>query len=286
MGLLELPNKPYREFAQVAKRMVDAKANGLANWVNALGSLNYLNPSWQDEAMAIIAKLNLLIQALKAIDKQTEDWQITLKNLAGYSQSSKELLANENAITVTDNWLVVGQQVKENDDITIQRNWLVGIKTNKRALILNFATKFSPLEISVVPGSVIAAELAFFPAALPNRAIIKSNSELQKGLEYTPEFVETLQQAHQLKVSSLKLDPWANDHIVLLKNSRLICMDEAWYVLDNTNAVAPVISEFSLDKCLKWLAITGNDKVDMACVIRDKEILPLGVFNNLNYTII
>ena len=63
-------------------------------------------------------------------------------------------------------------------------------------------------------------------------------------------------------------------------------MDEAWYVLDNTNAVAPVISEFSLDKCLKWLAITGNDKVDMACVIRDKEILPLGVFNNLNYTII
>jgi hypothetical protein len=192
LGILELPNKPVSDFSKVAARMVDAKAPGLASWVKTLGNLNYNNQDeWPGEAIAIISKLFLLIKTFRNYDNLSPEWQITIKNLVGWSQSTKELLDDNNAERIKDFWLVAGQETETNDDIVTQRNWLIGCNTQQRALILNFATRFSSFESLIVPGSIIHADLAFFPSVTPHRAVVKMQRGLETELPVLPDFLTT-----------------------------------------------------------------------------------------------
>ncbi|MBL0743687.1 SWIM zinc finger family protein [Chryseolinea lacunae] len=285
MGMLDLPNKPQSEFQKVAARMVDAKAPGLAGWVKAFSTLNYGQPDqWQPEALAISAKLFLLLRGLKNYDNLTPLWQQTLRNLSGWSQSTKELLANEEAEAVKDEWLAVGQEVLVTDDeITVQRNWLVGIRTQRTALILNFGTRFSALENNVLPGSVLEAELAFFPAILPERAVLKRQRRVTNQLPGKPVAFESWLAVQTHKVAALQKYPWANDLVVVLQQARMINNDGVWLVADALRHVFPVVKDLDLKKPVRWLSITGNEALDMALVIRDNHVIPLGVIKENTY---
>lgn len=281
IGYLELPNKSKSEFDKVAARMVDAKAPGLAGWVKAFSKLNYEDGvSWQQEAIEITAKLFLLIKALKNYDTHNPLWQNTLRNLSGWSQSTKELLADASAETCKDVWLVGGQELElTEDEITIQRNWMIGCNTNRTALILNFGTKFTPLENSVLPGSVVEGELAFFPSVLPQRAVMKLQRKVTNELETMPIGFDNLLSVQEHKVNLLRVNPWINDIVIILKQARLINTRSGWFVADAERRIIPVVDDFDFQKIMRWLTLTGNDALDMTLVLRNDSALPLGVFN-------
>ena len=69
-------------------------------------------------------------------------------------------------------WAVLGQVVEEAQLVTTQRSWLWGSSSGRAALILSFAAAGQVLDQSLVPGTTIDAELAFYPGAAPLRALV------------------------------------------------------------------------------------------------------------------
>ena len=286
-GLLGLPEIKPSAFEKVAARMVDAKAPGLAGWVRSLARLNYQQQNqWQDEALQITSKLYLLIQAIKNHDNLSPAWQQTIKNLSGWSQSSKALLADENAETIKDHWLVIGQQEETNDDITVQRNWLIGCQSGRQALILNFATRFSTFETNVLPGALIEGELAFFPSVLPYRAAIKQSREVSSTLTHSPPCFEGWHEAATARQEMARTNPWYAEQPMALQSARLANLEGRWVVIDQHERWMPVNNSFTLDHCLRWLSITGNAPMHFTGVVRNGSVLPLGLIDEQNYTLL
>lgn len=284
MGFLELPNKPKSEFLKVASRMVDSKAPGLASWVKSLAALNFENPNeWHAGAVKITAKLYLLIKTYKNYDKLDPLWKITIKNLLGWNQSSKELLAMPDADTQKDEWLIIGQETEEIEEIVVQRNWLVGCKSHRNALILNFASKFQGFENNFLPGTLLEAELAFFPSVIPHRAVVKMQRKLINGLNELPEFFTEWKQVFDFKAQQMLKNPWINDLVILIKNVKLRMQENTWCVCDKNEQYVQVIDNFDLEKILKWQIISGNRRDDIALIIRDNMVFPLGIFSESKY---
>ncbi len=285
IGILELPNKPASDFSKIAARMVDAKAPGLAGWVKSLGSIDYSNPTeWQNEALTIISKLYLLIRTFKNYENLTPTWQITIKNLVGWSQSAKELIANNESETVKDQWLVAGQVTETTDDeIATQRNYLVGCQSNRYALILNFSTKHTTIENPLIPGSVINAELVFFPSALPHRAAIKTTRSVGNQLEQQPQSLGTWTDVFKLKAAQLQQNPWQQETTAIIDDLRITNRNNRWIAYDKNLNYVMISPKFDLQKIMRWLAISGNRKMRVAGIIRSETLYPLGVFENNQY---
>lgn len=283
-GFLSLPFKDARFFEQIAARMVDAKATGLAGRVRAFRELNYTQGNeWQSQALRIAVELFLLIEAFKNAEKLSPEWQQSIKSLVGWNQSQKELLQNSEAEKIKDNWIVLGQEQKENEGVTVQRNWLWGIKTNRSALILNFGTPFSPLENTVLPGSIIEAELAFFPSILPHRAVLSMQKRFMEELEEIPDFLNDWTAAYQERTTQLIKYPFVQDIPMILRDMRLVLHKKQYILCDNTLHFHPISPSWKEDKMLMLYAHAGNEPTSLAGIFRRDGFLPLGIFDGNNY---
>ncbi len=282
-GLINLPQRDQSSFEHLAKRLIDNKASGLSSWIRALGKIDYSNEKWADEALEICSKLFLLIKAYQNLDAFNETFQISVKNLIGWSQSQKELLESPDAHSIKDVWLVLGQENEQQDDIQIQRNWLWGIESGQTALILNFGTRHSPLVNNLIQGSSLEAELLFFPAVHKQRAVIK----LQRGL------IETLKTPSGIKknwkeVFSQRADllaqfPWVSDVPAVVEDLLFFPEQKRVGFIDSEKNFVPISSSVDHSKVLEILALAGSSKHTIAGVLRKNTFLPLGVFQNNVY---
>ncbi len=287
IGLLELPFKPKADYEKVAARMVDAKAPGLAGWVRSFTKLNFQETEeWKDKALKTIGKLFMLIKSFKNYENLDPLWQITLRNLVGWNQSPKDLLSIPEAETIKDQWLIVGRELEENDGITVQRDWLVGCNSNRKALILNFATKYNAIENILLPGSIIEAELAYFPSITPQRAIVKMQRCLVEQLNKMPDFFQDWEEVAKYKSECLTRNPWINDLVIPLQKALLIHKNDKWIICDQKKRYYSIIDNYNQEELLNWKVIAGNNPMDIVLVLRNEEVLPLGVFENNKYILL
>jgi hypothetical protein len=288
-GILTLPQKENAYFEKIAARMIDAKASGLASWVKRLGAINYNQNSsdWQKEALEIMGKLFLITEAFGNINNYDDAWQTSIKNLIGWSQAPKELLQNETAEIIKDTWLVIGQETTNTDDgITIQRNWLVGLETNNTALILNFGTRFAPMDISVMPGTIIEAALVYFDSVVKQRAVVKLQKGMVENLPKLPNCVANIPALYTFKHSLAMAYPFITDMPICLHNIRLGQYGEHFVAMDEEGFYIPLAADFDYEKQLNWLAITAGNYYPIAAIIRAEKLYPLGIFMNQKYVLI
>jgi len=282
IGLLELPSKPLSFFEQMAARMVDSKAPGLAGWVRSLGKINY-SGLWEDEAMQVIGKLYLLLAAWKNISNLPESWQQTIRNLIGWNQSTKDLMDDASAIAIKDEWIVLGQETESIEDLVIQRTWLKGCLKNHTALLLQFGTRFSPLQSMVVPGTILEGEVAFFPGIHLQRGIIRKQLGLLTQWKTKPEASPHLSDVWKKNLEVAATYPWINDQAYLVKNARIIRVQDEWYLLDEQKKMMRLHSSFTIEKFMKWIMITGNAAVDTALVLKGRVAFLLGISTENEY---
>jgi hypothetical protein len=287
LGLLELQNKSSADISNMAARMVDSKAPGLASWVNSLNNIDYGNTDkFHEEATSIIGKLYLLVLSWKNFENLTPEWQQTIKTLFGWTQSSKELLADANASSLKDEWIVLGQEVEEIDDITIQRNWLWAVNNNKTALILNFGTRFSPLENTVIPGLIIEAELLFFPSVLEHRAVMKIQKSILPLLNTQPKFCANWNEVNELMTDQQAINPWSNNQAFLLEKVSLTKVNDDWFLIDKDNCMMMASQKVNEEIFLKWILISGNIPCNISVVMKGSTALPLGIFFDKKYMLL
>ncbi|MFV0540539.1 MAG: SWIM zinc finger domain-containing protein [Aestuariibaculum sp.] len=286
LGILELPNRKPAYFETMIKRMVDAKMPGLAGWIRALKELNYKNQNtWQEDALSIISKLYLLVRSGEKLNELDENEKLNIQSLLGWTFNQKDMLQDKNLVSQKDQWLVLGETKEEQDDLKIQRFWLFGLESKRDAIIIHFESQYSnaSIQFPIVKGSVIEAELVFYPATSPHRAFIKKQKEIFQKLPKPLELLPSWESYRQLKIQELKLNPWSNNRSNIIAQVKVIKEGNNLIVVDKDTAFKTIDKSFFGDSRSSLLMLTNNEEVNLSFVDMPNGIFPLGILHDNQY---
>lgn len=152
----------------LARRLVDAQAPGVAAIVARLARVRG-EDGWPGRLLEEYALLRLLAVAYRRRAELPAELARTVLTRVGFPIAREEVLRRP---AVRDLWDVLGGRDEEQDGLTARRVWLRGRRTGRAALVLSFAPAGQPLDASLVTGTTIDAELAFYPGAAPLRALV------------------------------------------------------------------------------------------------------------------
>ncbi|MDJ0608927.1 MAG: SWIM zinc finger family protein [Kiloniellales bacterium] len=160
---------------RIAARLVDAKAAALASRIDEMPARLLALPAEQrpDAAISELGKLVLLARAWRAAPDDPE-----LRRSVATGETREQVLEDSEARRVSATWEVLGEEVTTlRDGLISQATWLLNLDEGPQrfALLLDFfpaATGRRGGAFSA--GEQFSAELAFYRAATPLRAIIVS----------------------------------------------------------------------------------------------------------------
>jgi hypothetical protein len=178
-GLAASQRSGYRHWDEIAARMVDAQAPGLAERLRALAAVPHSGPGWEGRLLEEYALLRLLATAYRGQHALSAALQDTIRSRIGFTVRQAEVLAS--ATPVRDHWHVLARRDLDQDRIRTRRVWLRGARTGRFALVLSFAAVGESLDSSLTVGSQTDADLAFYPAAVPLRALVKTRYDTIKA---------------------------------------------------------------------------------------------------------
>lgn len=170
-GLAVVEAQPWSFWEAQAARLVDAQAPGLASRLRRMAGLSGVGADWPARLLGELGRLALLTHAFQRLDELEPDLREDVRRLIGFTLTQEEVAATAEA--VTDRWLVLGQTLWDEERVRVQRTWLLGVGTARRALILQFAVGEAQFPMLFAPGTVFEADLAFWPSAWPQRALIR-----------------------------------------------------------------------------------------------------------------
>jgi hypothetical protein len=176
-------------WSQMAARLVDAQAPGLARRVSQLSDLAVSGEHWQSRLLAGLGRLQLLIDAYRRIDRLPPSLAAEVRTLVGWTQAQESLLERAG---VRDRWHVLGHRQTGDERLRTQHTWLWGTDSARPALILEFAVGNQPLPATLRIGQVVDAELVYFDGAPPLRALIKERFQSEPSRHALPAPVDVI----------------------------------------------------------------------------------------------
>lgn len=278
-GIISMPEKGGAWFEHMAKRMVDAQAPGLANWIRNLSDTAFYEEGWQSGFMDQLIQLYLLIEGYKNSETFDPDLQQDLRTGIGFTFKQDELKEQPG---ITDNWLVLAKQVMERDNITTERCWLYGTKTDQYALVLQFIARGQTGQLTLSPGMFLNAELVFYPSVLPMRAIIKQQHST--GSHHTYAGLSNWKEVTASETASFAVLPFRAERPYLVQQLKPVQYKEEWWLQDADGEIMPL--KGSHRYIWKLLSISGGAPLDTALLGKEDRYEVVGVWNNGEYIII
>jgi hypothetical protein len=202
-GLAASQRAGYPHWDDIAARMVDAQAPGLAERLRDLASVPHSGPGWDGRLLEEYSLLRLLTVAYRRQAELPAPLRETVRSRIGFSQRQADVLAGGEP--VRDHWQVLGRRDVELDRVRGRRTWLRGRKTGRPALVLSFAPAGASLDESLTPGTDADADLVFYPGAVPLRAIVAARHDTVGGSPPDGDTVTGLLAGY---AAALAEDPW------------------------------------------------------------------------------
>jgi hypothetical protein len=169
-GLAAAQARPYGFWDGFAARLVDAQAPGLASRVRWLGGIAAARgDTWPERLLEELGLLFLVCEAQERPAAVDPALRADVRALVGWTTPREEVLAGPR---VRDRWAVVARELDEQDRLRVQRTWLWGLDGERPALLLDFAPPNMPLDPGPPVGMALHGELAFYPGAVPLRALV------------------------------------------------------------------------------------------------------------------
>jgi SWIM zinc finger len=278
-GILSMPEKGPAFFENMAKRMVDAQAPGLANMVRNLGDVGFYNEGWQNVFMNQLVSIYLITEGFKNNNTLNENLVQDIRTWIGFTQSQEEL---KEQTGITDTWLVLSKQTIEVDNITTERNWLYGTQSNQYALVLQFIVRGQGGQLSFTPGMFIQAELVFYPGVSPLRAIIKKQIASNAVNNFTA--FNNWQQVADMETMLCKQMPVRSERPFIIQQLTPVQYNNQWWLQDAAQEMMAIKNEHKM--IWKLLAISGGDALDMVVIGKEDKYEPVGVWYNAEYKIL
>ncbi len=202
-GLAGSQQAGYGHWDDIAARMVDAQAPGLAERLRALASVPHSGAGWEGRLLEEYALLRLLAVAYLRQAELPTPLRETVRSRIGFSLRQADVLAGGQP--VRDHWQVLARRDIEQDRIRSRRTWLRGRKTGRPALVLSFAAAGLALDDSLAVGTDADADLVFYPGAVPLRALVLAKYDATSG---APPDGDTLAGLLATCAAALAGDPW------------------------------------------------------------------------------
>ena len=178
-GLAASQQAGYAHWDDIAARMVDAQASGLAERLRELAAVPHSGAGWDGRLLEEYALLRLLTVAFRRQDELPAPLRETVRSRVGFSLRQADVAAGGQP--VRDHWQVLSRRDTDRDRVRARRTWLRGRATGRSALVLSFAAAGAALDESLVPGQVTDADLVFYPGAVPLRAIVTARHDTVRG---------------------------------------------------------------------------------------------------------
>ena len=278
-GILSMPDKGFAWFENMAKRTVDAQAPGLAGLVRQLGETNFYADRWHTVFMDRLLSLYLIIEGFKNSSDSNELLQQDIRSWIGFTQNQDELKEQPG---ISDDWLVLAKQTMEMDNITTERNWLYGAHSKQYALVLQFVVRGQGGQVILTPGMFVQAELVFYPAVSPLRAIIKKQMTTNAVDQITG--FENWQQVAITETMLSSAMPVRNERPFIIQRVKPVQYNNQWWLQDASNNMMQMKNETKT--IWKLLSFSGGMAMDMAVIGKEHEYEPVGVWYNNEYKIL
>ncbi len=197
------------EWDSLAKRMVDAQAPGVAGTFTRLPDV-LRDDDWPGRLLGEYALVHLLAVAHRRAAGLPPALREAVRARIGFPAAREDVLASP---AVRDRWDVIGSRDEEQDRLIARRVWLRGRETGRAALVLSFAPVGQALDASLVSGTAVDADLAFYPGAAPLRAlVVRRHGSAPSG----PPLGVSAAEASGLLAGVLAEDPWTESWPVVL----------------------------------------------------------------------
>lgn len=264
-GLAAAQAQSWLWWDQVARRMIDAQARGLAGYVRRLAEIAAAGghrPDWPDRMLDQVGALHLLCEAWTRRDALPAETAAAMRARIGYTTPASEVL--ESGRRITDSWAVLGQRSSDDGQLATLQQWLYGERTGAVVTYLAFAAGGAAPEPGLPPGVRTEATVALYPGNLPPRALVADQQAGGDPLGPMPgaaSWAEALSGVPRV----LAADPWAD--IIPLAVRGLTVLPSAgagspWLLRDATGRAVPVAA--APDVRWRLLALSGGRPVDVA----------------------
>ncbi|MFI7244520.1 SWIM zinc finger family protein [Streptomyces qinglanensis] len=170
-GLAGAEQRGYAPWEEMAARMVDAQAPGLAARIRELGAIPGSGEGWPGRLLAECALLHLLAVGWRRAAELPAPLADTVRTRVGLTLEAADLLSDKQAL-VRDEWLVLAQRDADEGRLTVRRVWLYGRSAGRHALLLSYGAGGRAPELALPVGAALDAELAYYPGSGSLRAAL------------------------------------------------------------------------------------------------------------------
>jgi hypothetical protein len=270
-GLAAARAQPPAFWSQMAARLVDAQAAGLATRIEDLGERALAGTRWQPQLLRGLGELQLLIDAYRNLDALPPELAAEIRQMIGWSQSQEELRERNG---LRDQWQVIGRRQTQEQKLRVQHTWLRAAEARQLALVLEFAAGPAPLPVNYTLGQVVDAEMVYFDGCPPLRALEKSRHGLKaRRLSFAhADDIATMQSAY---AAALARNPWLGRRPVVLGPVRPVIDADRLYLSDAELRRIPVVAEFA--HAWNVLALAGSGPLQMFGEWNGREFAPLTI---------
>jgi hypothetical protein len=267
-GLASTPQGDEAWYTQAA-RLVDAQAPGLASRVRQLGGFPRTGEGWAERLAGGLGRLALLCQAVRRQDALDGGLAAEIRTAVGWTLDRAEVIAAGEHLR--DRWAVVGQVVIDDERMRTQRAWLRGLGGGREALILQFAAGEAGFAETLVPGTVLDAELAFWPGSAPLRALVAERHGAASPLLERPA-ATGVEEMLEAQARALARQPWIDRFPAALAGVVPARRGEAGFVVADARGRALPLR----GSPWKLLAVSGGHPVDLFGEWDGHTLRPLG----------
>ncbi len=271
-GVAAVPAQGPKLFDAPARRMVDAKAAGVAARLRQLANVASGGAGWERPFVEGLASLHLLVAAHGRADRLPAETRDDVMAALGVPVPTEEVLARPG---VRDRWQIVAREVTVEDKVRTVRAWLFGTACRLPAAVLTFAYAGQAADVSLVPGFAVDAELCFHPGHGVRAAVKSRGATVALPV---PDGLETLDSLCDFASHRFAAHPWLGEFAVPVRGLVPVTDGSDLSLIDRDRrslpAVLPLASRWTL------LAISGGHPVDLTVAFDGRRLRPLAVFHD------
>lgn len=255
-----------------AARLTDAQATGLASRVRRIGEGVGQGADWPRRTAHDLGRLALLARAWKRRAGLPGPLAAELSQQVGFTVTEAQVRSTGERLA--DAWVVVGQHLEEDERLKTARTWLWGLQSQRTAMILQFALPTASFAERFTSGTIVIAELAWYPAAVPRRALILAREADAVPLERAWHGHPTLGALLDAHAARMATQPWVDRTLALLEAVVPVRAGEALYLRDAAGHALPA----EVREPWTLLALSGGHPIAVAAEWDSERLHPLGAF--------
>ncbi|SEA30681.1 MULTISPECIES: SWIM zinc finger family protein [unclassified Mycobacterium] len=276
-GIAGISADPYAGWSEpIAKRMIDAKAPGLARWLRSLPG-HLAHDEWPRLIIEDLGLIRLLIDAYRTIDALPDETAAAVRRHIGFTVPRAEVLASD---PIDDTWQVLGYAETLEDRYTTRRMWLSGTATGLLVNVQSTAPSGSSFDNRLTPGREFAGGVHLYPGGPSSfRVAIPDGDVPTEPIARLAVAGTGIDSALAGRARALTVDPWLLRYpAVIAARPVQLSRPRRRYLVDADGCALPAICDDA--RWARLLAGSGGRLVPLLAEITTEGIDPLSMLSD------